>query len=155
MRKIFFKNKSGKTKIKPRGAPGFTLIETLIAIAIFSVSVVALMSVLGSGISDIDRAQAKISATYLAQEGIEYARNLRDNYIFYSSFTGKTWNDFTALGSAGVSYPSTVSNFTRTITMTVFPSRPDEVEISSTVSYSRAGSSLSVTFSEMLFNWTE
>lgn len=71
---------------------GFTLIETLIAIAIFTMSILALMSVLGSGIADTNYAKQKMIASYLAEEGIESVRNVRDNYLLYG--TGSNWVDF-------------------------------------------------------------
>lgn len=57
---------------------GFTLIETLFAILLFSASLVALMTVAGKGISATSTAQQQITAHYLAQEGLETARNVRD-----------------------------------------------------------------------------
>ncbi len=71
---------------------GFTLVETLIAISIFSMSLVALMSILGGGISDTNYAKQKIIASYLAQEGIEYIRNMRDTAVLYSA--NGNWNSF-------------------------------------------------------------
>lgn len=62
---------------------GFTLIETLVAISIFSVSILAMMAVLADGISDTNYVKKKIIATYLAQEGIEYMRNMRDTFVLY------------------------------------------------------------------------
>jgi len=63
---------------------GFTLVETLVAVSIFTVSILGLISVLASGISDIGYAKKKIAATYLAQEGIEYTRNFRDNSVIFN-----------------------------------------------------------------------
>ncbi len=60
---------------------GFTLVETLVAISIFTVSVVAVMSVIAVSLADISYAKNKIIAGYLAQEGVEYIRNIRDTYI--------------------------------------------------------------------------
>jgi prepilin-type N-terminal cleavage/methylation domain-containing protein len=60
---------------------GFTLVETLIAISIFSMSVVGLMTVLARGISDTNYAKHRITASYLAEEGIEYIKNMRDTYV--------------------------------------------------------------------------
>jgi hypothetical protein len=37
-----------------------------------------MMSVLSSGLSDTNNAKKKMVATFLAQEGIEYMRNIRD-----------------------------------------------------------------------------
>lgn len=95
MKKLFF-NKSnteakGHTLKKERG---FTLVETLVAIAIFTLAIIALMSVLGSGVSDTNYAKKKMTATYLAQEGIEYIRNMRDDYSLYEISTGHNWEEF-------------------------------------------------------------
>ena len=75
---------------------GFTLVETLVAISIFAMSVTALMGVLASGISNTTHAKQKMTATYLAQEGIEYMRNLRDDFMFFDTST-TSWNDFVAV----------------------------------------------------------
>ena len=75
---------------------GFTLVETLIAIAIFTTSIIAIMSVLANGISNTTYAKNKMIASYLAQEGIEYMRNLRDDFMFFDTST-TSWNDFVAV----------------------------------------------------------
>ncbi|MFZ3011458.1 MAG: prepilin-type N-terminal cleavage/methylation domain-containing protein [Minisyncoccia bacterium] len=85
--KLFFKkNKKG------RGEKGFTLVETLVAISIFTVSILGLLSVLSKGISDTGYAKKKTVAGYLAQEGIEYIRNMRDTNALYTLPGG--WNNF-------------------------------------------------------------
>ena len=87
--KLFFKKNDKSSK-------GFTLVETLVAVSIFTTSILGLMSVLASGISNTNYAKNKITASYLAQEGIEYVRNMRDTYSLYSSTTGKDWSNFKA-----------------------------------------------------------
>jgi prepilin-type N-terminal cleavage/methylation domain-containing protein len=62
---------------------GFTLIETLVAISIFTISILGLLSVLTQGVINSKYARQKIVASYLAQEGIEYVRNMRDTYVLY------------------------------------------------------------------------
>jgi hypothetical protein len=81
------------TKIKLiRKNTGFTLVEALVSISIFTFAVLGMISILGSGITDVRYARQKIIATYLAQEGIEYFHNLRDNYMLFNPGIG--WNDF-------------------------------------------------------------
>ncbi|HEU0085762.1 MAG TPA: prepilin-type N-terminal cleavage/methylation domain-containing protein [Candidatus Paceibacterota bacterium] len=86
-------NKKNKKNNNQRG---FTLVETLIALSIFSTSVVAMMTLLGGGISDINYAKSKMTGTYLAQEGIEYMRNMRDTYMidFDPADPQKGWQEF-------------------------------------------------------------
>jgi prepilin-type N-terminal cleavage/methylation domain-containing protein len=60
---------------------GFTLVEVLVAIFIFSLAIMAVMAALASGISNINYTKDKTTALYLAQEGVEYVRNMRDDYI--------------------------------------------------------------------------
>jgi prepilin-type N-terminal cleavage/methylation domain-containing protein len=63
---------------------GFTLVETLVAISIFSVSAIALLTILSGGITDINYVKNKFIADNLAVEGIEYVRNIRDTNALYS-----------------------------------------------------------------------
>jgi prepilin-type N-terminal cleavage/methylation domain-containing protein len=73
---------------------GFTLVETLVAISIFSLSVLAIMSFLSQNISDTRYGQNKIIGISLAQEGIEYIRNIRDSYVLYPDLNSLNWDSF-------------------------------------------------------------
>ena len=57
---------------------GFTLIETLIAITVLLIAVVAPLTLAQDGITAARLAQDQIVAFYLAQEGVEVVRNMRD-----------------------------------------------------------------------------
>jgi prepilin-type N-terminal cleavage/methylation domain-containing protein len=93
-----FLHKNYKTK------KGFTLVETLVAISIFTVSILGLMSVLSSSISDTTYAKEKVTASYLAQEGVEYIRNVRDTDVLYNTTDSQTgWNNFKTLVASCVS----------------------------------------------------
>lgn len=57
---------------------GFTLIETLVAITVLLLSVVLPMSLSHEGVVAAKLAQDQIVSFYLAQEGLEVVRNMRD-----------------------------------------------------------------------------
>lgn len=57
---------------------GFTLVEAMVAITILSLSVTAPLLIAQKGISSAIYARDQITAFYLAQEGVEYIRNVRD-----------------------------------------------------------------------------
>ena len=80
---------------KRKNNRAFTIVEALLAVSIFSLSVVVLMSVLSEGIADTGYAKKKIMAVYLAQEGVETMRNMRDSYILYSA-SGTGWSGFSS-----------------------------------------------------------
>ncbi len=70
---------------------GFSLVETLVALFIFSVSILSVMSVLSQGISSTNFAKNKLTAGYLSQEGIEYFRNMRDTLQLYKADPNVGW----------------------------------------------------------------
>lgn len=138
-------------KFFKQGNKGFTLVETLVAIAIFTSSIIALMAVLANGISDTNYAKKKMTATYLAQEGIEYVRNMRDTSVLFDPDGAQAgWIAFIA---AGKTCPSADPNFPCTISMEQIS--PDEVKIASDVSWTQGSGTYHATFSENLFNWIE
>jgi Tfp pilus assembly protein PilV len=57
---------------------GFTLIEALVAVFIFSSAVVFLITIAGRGLLAMNSAQNQTTAYFLAQEGIEIVHNLRN-----------------------------------------------------------------------------
>lgn len=143
--KLFFK--------KVNKSNGFTLVETLIAISIFSLSIISLIAFLSQNISDMGYVKNKMKAAYLAQEGIEYARNMRDNYVLYTDITGSSWTDFVVWATPDIIYPSSEEAFQRVIQTNQISS--DEIEISSTVSWTQKSGPFSITLTDVLFNWVE
>jgi len=57
---------------------GFTLVETMIAIFILTVSIGGPFSIITKGLRAAFFARDQITASYLAQEAVEYIRNERD-----------------------------------------------------------------------------
>jgi prepilin-type N-terminal cleavage/methylation domain-containing protein len=86
----------GITKKKPNLVGGFTLIETLVSIAIFAAAITGLMSITASGVANTNFVKNKFTAGYLALEGAELIHNMRDT----ASISGTDWN--TMLGPGGV-----------------------------------------------------
>ena len=164
---------------KNRKERGFTLVETLVAIMIFSAGVMAVMVVLSSGITSVDNMKKKMTAEYLAQEGVEFTRNMRDSEVITSINAGsgatQGWGQFvSALQTCGgnqtsgsfdisclngtqntldpndVIYGNTTS---RTISYTVYSG--NEVKITSTVGWTQQSGPHTVSFSEILYNWAQ
>lgn len=145
-------------KIFKKQNKGFTLIETLVGLLIFSLAILSLMSILGSGISNTNYAKQKIIAGYLAQEGIEYIRNQRDTYMLFNpSGSQAGWDDFKNV-IVDQSYPigdSDFSEFNREITASPVAGTDDEMLVTSTVSWTQNSGVQSITFSEHIFKWVE
>lgn len=60
---------------------GFSLIETLIGISIFLIVFVAFSEVSRRSLENIDVTKRKITAQYLAEEGVEYVKQVQKSYI--------------------------------------------------------------------------
>lgn len=58
---------------------GFTLIETLVAVSILTLSIAGPLYTANSAIVAAENARNQLTASYLAQEGIEYVHWMRDN----------------------------------------------------------------------------
>lgn len=70
-----------------RTTHGFTLIETLVAIAILTVAIASPMALTSQSLATVSYARDQITAFYLAQEAIEAVRALRDGQILKISHT--------------------------------------------------------------------
>jgi len=86
------------------GQQGFTLVETLVAIAIFASSITALMSISARGINDNVFVKNKLTASYLAAEGVELVRNMRDNAALGSQSSYWTSSFLVSTSPNGVNY---------------------------------------------------
>ncbi|MFA7285531.1 MAG: hypothetical protein WC011_01635 [Candidatus Paceibacterota bacterium] len=63
----------------------FTLVETLVAISIFTGAILSLLSFSGGSVGDTNYSKNKLVATFLAQEGLEYMKNIRDTHVLFES----------------------------------------------------------------------
>lgn len=87
----------------PKSGKGFTLIETLVAIAILTVAIAGPLYTANRSIVATQNTRDQLTASYLAQEGIEYIRMMRDNAYLaaYQRDSGTAssagWDSFLAL----------------------------------------------------------
>lgn len=88
---------------------GFTLIETLVAVTIVAFSVAGPLYSASRSLIAAQAAEGKLIATYLAQEGVEYVREMRDDeYLAAYQAGGATvstdaWNAFiSGAGTASI-----------------------------------------------------
>lgn len=76
---------------RPRaGSRGFTLIETLVAITLLTVAIVAPMSLTGRSLAAAYYARDQVTAFHLAQEAIETVRHVRDHNILENALGGSS-----------------------------------------------------------------
>jgi len=75
-------------KYKGKGNGGFTLIELVISLFILTVAIVGVYSSFSTIVVLTVDASSRLTAAYLAQEGIEIVRNIRDN----NWIQGNNWN---------------------------------------------------------------
>ncbi|MEK7228161.1 MAG: hypothetical protein AAB681_02290 [Patescibacteria group bacterium] len=71
---------------------GFTLIETLVAVLILTMSIGSLLSLAAGGFYSVRYARNQIVANNLLQESLEYVRNSRDS-AFINGLTWTQWQD--------------------------------------------------------------
>lgn len=79
---------------------GFTLIETMIAVTILSLSVAGPLYTASRAIVAAEISRDKLTASYLAQEAIEYVRALRDDkYLaqYPAGTSAAAWDAFKAI----------------------------------------------------------
>lgn len=159
---------------------GFTLVETLVAIFILTLSITGPLFIAQQSFTSATTARDRTTASFLAQEGIEYIRSVRDhNYLSNET----NWlQDLNAcfLGSCVIdasvpTYPSVTacsgtcdplvqtssgffgyqsgeeSKFTRTISMTQIQAH--EVLLEVDVSWEYKGTTRRIIIEERLFNW--
>lgn len=102
---------------------GFTLIEALIAVTILTLSIAGPLTAASRAIVAAQISRDQLTASYLAQEGIEYVRAMRDNEYLAAYQTGGAnvssfaWSDFLN-GSSAASITQCI-----TTTCTLDPAR--------------------------------
>ncbi len=70
--------------MKTKFIKGFTLVEMLVAVAILSLSIAGTFTAVQGGIQSSSIAKDQITAFWLAQEGMEFIKNIRDENALHS-----------------------------------------------------------------------
>ena len=190
---------------------GFTIVEVLISLTIFSIAVAGVITVASQGGLNVNAAKDKLTATYLADEGIELMRALRDTHVagqpsgseadgwtafvadigsictpdapcdidstnsigapvfpsssnivscggpdsfcalYYDGITGDTYQGFYRDSWTTGTPPRSL--YARRVVVTSGGTSPDEVQVTSTVTWKEGISTQTITTSERLFNW--
>ena len=164
----------------PKNSKAFTLVETLIAIAILLVAVVGPIGLIGNAVHNLYYARDEMVAINLAQEGIEVVRQMRDSNMLsagtwdfgfdgpnYVVDVGNATSQLSAITSDQVVYLDsttglyrqinngyTPTQFSRLITTTNASLGTSERQITSTVKWRTGGSATgTISVSENLFKW--
>lgn len=159
---------------------GFTLLETLVAVAVLLMALLGPFTIAQQSLRSAYYARDQVTAYYLAQEGIEFMRAMRDeNYLAGNDWlTGITacadspctvdMQNFSfavcpngacpalLISSAGGLFnqtSGTQSKFTRRVTLTPVPGMPSEMIISVTISWVSSGIPRAFSLQERIFNW--
>ena len=72
-----------KYKRKQTRSAGFTMVETLVAIAILMISIAGPLTIAQKGLTAAIYARDQVIASFLAQDAMEYIKNVRDNNVNY------------------------------------------------------------------------
>ena len=168
--------------IIPTTSRAFTLLETMVAVTVLLMALVGPFTIAQQSLKSAYYARDQVTAYYLAQEGIEYVRAMRDqNYL-----TTQPWltnlapctsplvctvdmPNFTlpatcpngvcpalmvsAAGGLFNQNSGTPSKFTRKVTITSVAGMPSEMIVSVTVSWTSAGISRTFSLQERIFDW--
>jgi type II secretory pathway pseudopilin PulG len=79
---------------------GFTLLEAIVAIFLITVGIFGISGLISQMITSSTISRQKLIAAYLAQEGIEIVRNIRDKNLI----EGRNWDDGLAAGDWQADY---------------------------------------------------
>ncbi len=159
---------------KNRLCQGFTLIEVFVSLTIMTVGILGLFTLVQQTTSALPISGQRLVASYLAQEGVEIVRNLRDTnrlkQINWSAgltscgtgceadYTSQSLPAFTGryLKNDGSFYNysgTTPTPYQRKITITITPGESNILMVNVEIFWSEKGRSHALSVREDLYNW--
>ena len=111
-----FQNSSREKEEFTQARAGFTLVETLVAISLLAIAIVAPMSLTTQSLVGAYYARDQVTAFFLAQEAIEGVRSVRDSNVLTTAL-GTPTDLMSGIPASGA--PFTVDAHTVPVTMTV------------------------------------
>lgn len=79
---------------------GFTLVELLVALFVVTTAFTAIAALMSQNIRSSTFTETQLQAVFLAQEGVEIVRNIRDDNVK----AGRNWNEGLGNGEYAVQY---------------------------------------------------
>jgi len=143
---MFCFNKKLKIKNKEKESlTGFTILELIVAIFVMTVGVLGAYAVVQQIIVYNSISSSRLTAAYLAQEGIELVRNIRDtNWL---DPVNPLWDD----GISNKTENNLLQKYTRKTAVTSITS--DSLKVVVEISWTEKGQTHTVTVQENLYNW--
>lgn len=157
--------------LKSKNNKGFTLLEVLIAVFVLSVGVVGSVDLILKSYSQVSSSEDKLTASYLAAEGLEIVRNIRDNNWknnlnwdngldttgtyrvdwLQNQLSTDTGENLLSSNLYGFNYfEGETSKFKRTIYL---QKENDKISVKSEVTWKDRGREMKISAQEYLFNW--
>ncbi len=156
---------------------GFSLMEVIIAMAVIVTALITLIALISSVVSGLKPAEFKLTATNLAQEGLEIVRNIRDsNWLSYKR-APENWRNGLAAGDYRVQYDQSAllfwadsflkidnngfyqydsgSNTPIRRKITIGHIGNNQIKVVSEVTWQDKGKSYTVEAESRLYNWLE
>lgn len=168
-----------KIKTINKKEKGFSLMEVIVAVAIITTALIAVISLVNFSVSGIRGGGSTIIAVSLAQEGLEIVRNIRDNNWLIYKRAPDNWRDDLGDNDWRVQYdqlgllffsniPLKIDSngfyqynngddtlFYRTITIEHIPGDDTQIKVISEVTWQEKKRSRSLRAEERLYNWLE
>ena len=127
---------------------GFTILEVLVTMLVITIGGLAAYAMVQQIVFSTFASSYRLTAAYLAKEGIEIVRNTRDtNWL-----EQENWNN----GLSSSDWETcAIPKYERKITITTFPGEPDKLKVVVDVKWTERGDTHTITVQENLYNWYE